>query len=59
MPAYAQELIWATNRAAASRAGLGWCESSGNLTVRWVANAWHRACTDRGGDYDACRCGGL
>ena len=57
----ARELVWAANRSDANRAGLAWCESSANLTVRCVANAdtWHRACTDRGGDYDACRRGGL
>ena len=57
----ARELVWATNRSAASRAGLAWCEASGNLTVRCVANAdtWHRSCTDRGGEYDACRRSGL
>ena len=57
----ARELVWAQARSAESRAGLGWCETSGNLTWRCVANAdtWHRACTDRGGDYDACRRSGL
>ncbi|WP_439579956.1 hypothetical protein [Elioraea sp.] len=57
----ARELVWATARSAESRAGLAWCETSGNLTWRCVANAdtWHRACSARGGDYDACRRGGL
>ena len=56
-----RELVWATNRTAVGRAGLDWCEASGNLTIRCVANAdtWHRTCSDRGGDYDACRRGGL
>lgn len=56
----ARELVWATNRSAESRAGLAWCETSGNLTWRCVANAdtWHRHCTGPG-DYDACRRGGL
>jgi hypothetical protein len=57
----ARELVWATARSAESRAGLAWCETSGNLTSRCVANAdtWHRACTARARDYDACRRGGL
>lgn len=57
----ARELVWANVRSAESRAGLAWCETSGNLTWRCVANAetWHRACVARAGDYDACRRGGL
>jgi hypothetical protein len=57
----ARELVRANARSAASRAGLAWCETSGNLTWRCVANAdtWHRHCAARGGDYDACRRDGL
>ncbi len=57
----ARELVWANARSAESRAGLAWCETSGNLTWRCVANAdtWHRACAARAGDYESCRRGGL
>lgn len=57
----AQELMWASAWAPEPRVGLAWCETSGNLTWPCVSNAerWHRYCTDRGGDYDACRRSGL
>lgn len=57
----ARELVWVTARPADRRAGLAWCETSGNLTWRCVANAdtWHRWCAARGGDYASCRRGGL
>jgi hypothetical protein len=57
----ARELVWAAARPADRSVGLAWCETSGNLTWRCVANAdtWHRSCAARGGDYDACRRSGL
>lgn len=57
----ARELVWAGARPPDRRAGLAWCETSANLTWQCVANAdtWHRSCVARGGDYDACRRGGL
>lgn len=56
----AQELQQANARPG-DRAGIRWCEASGNLTWPCVANAerWHRHCAGRGGDYDACRRSGL